>query len=145
MVSCPGPTDDPVTLTRQHLQPIMSVIWDARVKWRDIGGSLRVPYDTLEEIRYDLHLHNDGQRLEEVLRHWIDSNKAIIPHLLNALRSKVVHRIDIANKIFALQSEEERIAVGLMAARNSGQPTHRGTILFSSVYATVYHCCKWIS
>ena len=85
----------------------------------------------MAEIRYNLHLRSDGQRLEEVLRHWIDSNKATIHHLLNVLRSKVVHRVDIANRIIALQSEEERIAVGLMAAKSSEQPTGGGTILFS--------------
>ena len=91
----------------------------------------------MDEIRYNLHLQNDGQRLEEVLCHWIDSNKATIHHLLNALRSKVVHRIDIANRIISLQHEEERIAVGLMAARSSDQPTGGGTILFSPLYTTV--------
>lgn len=124
----PGLIGIPVVLTvKENLEAIKKAIWDARVKWRDIGGGLKVPYDTLEEIKYNRDLRHDGERLEKVLCHWIRTDKATISDLIKVLRSKIVHRNDIANRITALQEEEEKIGVGLMAPRASNQPVNKGT------------------
>ena len=128
----PGLTGNPVILTvKENLEPIKKAIWDARVKWRDIGGGLKVPYDTLEEIRYNRDLRHDGERLEVVLCHWIRTDKATINDLLKVLSGKVVHRNDLANRVTALQEEEERIGVGLMAPKVLNQPVSKGMIFFT--------------
>ena len=91
---------------------LTEAVWDARVKWRDIGRALRVSSDVLDEIDVDRYLRDDGQRVERVLVEWLHTGKATVHQLLRALEDKSVRRHDIAMEIRSREGED-RTATGL--------------------------------
>ena len=94
------------------MSALTEAVYDARVKWKDIGRALRVPLDVLNEIERDLYHRNDGQRMERVLVEWLHTGKATIHQLLRALKDKSVRRHDISMEICS-HVGEDRTAVGL--------------------------------
>ena len=98
----------------KHLHHVRNALLDAAPLWYDIGQALGIPPGTLQSIKFDKELHEDNDRLNEVLSKWMHSGQATIDQLLEALVDPSVDRGDIANKIRSLKgSGEERIKVGL--------------------------------
>ena len=95
-----------------HLSALTEAVYDARVKWKDIGRALRVPLDVLNEIERDLYHRNDGQRMERVLVEWLHTGKGTIHQLLRALKDKSVRRHDIS-MVICSRVGKDRTAVGL--------------------------------
>ena len=83
-------------------------IWEARARWKDIGRALDLSEGTIDSI----HEREDGESLHKVLQKWMQSGKATIQDLLNALEDPTVDRTDIANEIRSLEGSD-RTAVGL--------------------------------
>ena len=113
MICLLSPTERVAQLTKtDHLLTLTEAIWDTRVKWRHIGRALKVSSDVLDEIDEDLHLRDDGQRMERVLVEWLHTGKATIHHLLIALEDKSVRRNDITMEIRSREGID-RSAIGL--------------------------------
>ena len=92
-----------------HLQSVKGAIWEARSKWREIGRLLPGVTDgTIDAI----HELNDSESLHRVLSVWIQTGKANIHNLLNALKDKTVGRTDIA-KTICLRKGKEKTDIGL--------------------------------
>ena len=83
-------------------------VWEARPDWRNIGRALDLSEGTIDSI----HEREDGESLHTVLKTWMQSGKATIQDLLNALEDPTVGRTDIANEIRSLEGSN-RTAVGL--------------------------------
>ena len=88
--------------------PIKEAIWDARSQWKDIGRKLGLREGDIRAI----HEPTDGECLHEVLCMWIQSGKATISDLLEALESRIIGRSDIVREIRQL-SEEDQSILGL--------------------------------
>ena len=73
---------------------------------------MAIPPDALQSIKFDRELHEDNDRLNEVLSKWMHSGQATIDQLLEALVDPCVGRGDIAKKIRSLKGVE-RGKVGL--------------------------------
>ncbi len=102
-------------LEHSHLQALLETeLWDIRVNWKEVGDGLRLSDATMNEIKFDSRLHNDGQRFQVVLKKWIQTDQAEIHTLLEVLKGKIVHRVDIANHICR---SKNRSAVGLCLSR----------------------------
>ena len=101
-----------------HLLTLTEVVWDTRVKWRDIGRALRVSSDVLDEVIVDQYLRDDGQRMERVLVEWLHTGKATVHQLLRAFEDKSVRRHDIAMEIRSREGKD-RTAIGLCGSNCS--------------------------
>ena len=110
---CPYTVGKGIVLeVNKHLRHVKNAVLDAACLWYDIGLVLGVLTGTLQSIKFDKELHEDNDRLNEVLLKWMHSGQATIHQLLEALVDPSVYRVDIANKIRALRGEE-RSKVGL--------------------------------
>ena len=93
----------------EHLLHVKNALLETAWRWRDIGQALHISEGTLESIR---KLHNDKDRLDEVLSKWMHSGEATIDRLLEALVDPSVDRNDIAIKIRDLKGDKRK-KVGL--------------------------------
>lgn len=90
-----------VLTVNDHLRHVKGLIWDARRCWRNIGRALDLSDYTIDSIREP----DDGESLHKVLKTWMESGKATISDLINALEDHTVGHRDIANKIRSLKDE----------------------------------------
>jgi hypothetical protein len=86
------------------LMDTKNALWDARVKWRDIGSCIGVDEGTLDTMKGK----DPGESLNSVLSHWLrgvydpeekNSKPRTWRTLIEALREKVVNEGVMANKI----------------------------------------------
>ena len=96
----------------KHLRHVKNALLDAAYLWFPLGQALGIPPGTLKSIKFEGELHDDNDRLNEVLSKWMHSGQATIDQLLEALVDPSVKRGDIANEI-RLRKGEERSKVGL--------------------------------
>ncbi len=76
----------------------MSAIWDARAQWRVIGEGLGLSKDELVAIDSDSR-GECASSLNSVLTSWITKGNKHIRELLDVLRSPIIAREDLAQKI----------------------------------------------
>ena len=85
------------------LKDVISALWDARAKWRDIGRCIGVDEGTLDTIK-----GKDDDCLNGVLSHWLrgvynpkqkNSKPRTWHTLIEALRSRVVNEEAMASKL----------------------------------------------
>ena len=91
-----------------HLRHVKRAVWEARTQWKNIGRSLRLSEGTIQSI----HGADDGECLHIVLSIWMQTGRATINDLLDALEDVTVARHDIALNIRALKGKD-RIKIGL--------------------------------
>ena len=77
---------------------IKEAIWEARSQWRYIGDKLGLKKEDIQAIEEP----SDGECLHKVLLHWIQSGRATTDHLLEAMSSELINRLDIVTKINSL-------------------------------------------
>ena len=82
--------DPTIVITSTNLHIVKHLIWEARAKWKHLALVLDIPFDTVEDIRYDSHCKSAGDRLEKVLHEWISGGAATIHHLIIALNNRTV-------------------------------------------------------
>ena len=82
-----------------HLSAIRNTVWPMQADWRNLGAELLITPDTLDAIGMDPR--NAGDKLEAVLKEWMNTRKATIDQLLSALRSMSVLRGDLADELLA--------------------------------------------
>ena len=93
----------------KHLHHVKNAVLDAAYLWFPLGQALGIPHGTLQSIKFEGELHDDNDRLNEVLSKWMHSGQATIDQLLKALEDPCVGRGDIANKIRSLRGDLERL------------------------------------
>ena len=115
-MSCVSPRlgldDDHVVLSAEvHLRAIKNAVWDARAKWKEIGRELRFSRYDLDTMTGDA-----GANLETVLVMWMRRGGATIDQLLDVLRSSLVRRHDLADKIERTRDSKQRQELGLQGS-----------------------------
>ena len=85
------------------LKDVISALWDARAKWRNIGSCIGVDEGTLDTMK-----GKDGDCLNGILSHWLrgvhnpkqkNSKPRTWRTLIEALREKVVNEEAMASKL----------------------------------------------
>ena len=85
------------------LKDVISALWDARAKWRDIGSCIGVDQGTLDTMK-----GKDGDCLNGILSHWLrgvydpkkkNSKPRTWGTLIEALRDKIVNEEAMADKL----------------------------------------------
>ena len=86
-------------LTTDSIQDVFEAMFEARDKWRNIGGTFRVPDSTLSCIAQEEDSADD--RLRRVIRAWRDGGTAACTWAVVAetLRNKTVGRDDLAQEV----------------------------------------------
>ena len=86
------------------LKDVVSALWEARAKWRDIGRCIGVDEGTLDAMKGK----DDGENLSDLLSHWLkgvhnpkekNSKPRTWRTLIKALREKVVNEEAMADKL----------------------------------------------
>ena len=88
------------TLTIDNTQKIFEIMYDARKKWRSIGGIFNVSESTLDNIDAE-NKHNDD-KLRSVIIEWLKrlGEPCKWSQVAMALRNKTVAREDLALQVF---------------------------------------------
>ena len=90
------------TLTVDSAQVVLEMMYEAREKWRRIGGIFLLSQSTLDNIGAE-SVHNDD-KLSNVIIQWLrkygGTEKCTWAHVAMALRNKTVAREDLAQKVF---------------------------------------------
>ena len=90
------------TLTVDNTQDIFEMMYDAREKWRNIGGFFRLSESTLNNI--DAELRNNDDKLRSVISEWLKrfggTDICTWTQVAMALRNKTVGREDLAQEVF---------------------------------------------
>ena len=88
------------TLTIDNTQKIFEIMYDARKKWRSIGGIFNVSESTLDNIDAE-NKHNDD-KLRSVIIEWLKmlGEPCTWSQVAMALRNKTVAREDLALQVF---------------------------------------------
>ncbi len=89
------------TLTGEHEETLLEMLFDARDKWYYIGKGIGVPVADLKEIE-DKYLSDKVRCLNEVLTRRLQQGGLSRFLLCKCLRGKFVGRDDVATKIEAL-------------------------------------------
>ena len=92
-----------IILTIDDLNAVITALWDARAKWKDIGSCIGVDAGTLATMK-----GSDNVCLRDTLSHWLrgvyrpgeQNSKPRTWHtLIEALRTKIVNEAAMANKL----------------------------------------------
>ena len=90
------------TLMIDNTQDVFEIMYDARKKWRNIGGYFRVSESTLENI--DEENQNNDVKLRKVIIEWLKkfggTDICTWTQVAMALRSRTVDHEDLAQKVF---------------------------------------------
>ena len=109
--SSPVPSKAP-TLTVDNTQDVFEIMYDARRKWRNIGGYFRLSESILENI--DVENQNNDDRLRKVIIEWLKkfggTDKCTWTQVAMALRNHTVDREDLAQKVFEKYPRSKDIA-----------------------------------
>ena len=88
-------------LTTDSIQDVFEAMFEARDKWRNIGGAFRVPDSTLSCIAQEEDSAED--RLRRVIRAWLesggDTSACTWAVVAETLRNKTVGRDDLAREV----------------------------------------------
>ena len=101
------------TLTVDNTQDVFEMMYDARRKWRNIGGYFRLSESILENI--DVENQNNDDRLRKVIIEWLKkfggTDKCTWTQVALALRNHTVDREDLAQKVFEKYPRSKDIAI----------------------------------
>ena len=90
------------TLTIDNTQDIFEMMYDAREKWRNIGGVFHLSQSTLNNINAENQ--NNDDKLRSVITEWLNkyggTEDCTWTHVAMALRNKTVAREDLAREVF---------------------------------------------
>ena len=90
------------TLKIDNTQDIFEMMYDAREKWRNIGGVFHLSQSTLKNINAENQTNDD--KLRSVITEWLNkyggTEECTWTHVAMALRNKTVAREDIAREVF---------------------------------------------
>ena len=90
------------TLNIDNTQDIFEMMYDAREKWRNIGGVFLLSQSTLNNINAENQ--NNDDKLRSVITEWLNkyggTEECTWTHVAMALRNKTVAREDIAREVF---------------------------------------------
>ena len=90
------------TLTIDNSQDIFEMMYDAREKWRNIGGVFHLSQSTLNNI--NVENQNNDDKLRSVITEWLNkyggTEECTWTHVAMALRNKTVAREDLAREVF---------------------------------------------
>ena len=90
------------TLTIDNTQDIFMMMYDAREKWRNIGGVFLLSQSTLNNINPENQ--NNDDKLRSVITEWLNkyggTEECTWTHVAMALRNKTVAREDLAREVF---------------------------------------------
>ena len=90
------------TLTIDNAQDVFEMMYDAREKWRNIGGFFRLLDSTLNNINADNQ--NNDDKLRSVISEWLKkfggTGICTWTQVAMALRNKTVTREDLAQEVF---------------------------------------------
>ena len=90
------------TLTIDNTQDVFEMMYDARKKWRNIGGFFRLSESTLNNINADNQ--NNDDKLRSVISEWLKkfggTDICTWTQVAMALRNKTVAREDLAQEVF---------------------------------------------
>ena len=90
-------------MTIDDLNAVITALWDARAKWKDIGSCIGVDAGTLATMK-----GSDNVCLRDTLSHWLrgvyrpgeqNSKPRTWRTLIEALRTKIVNEAAMANKL----------------------------------------------
>ena len=120
-------------LSVDNTYDILEAMYDARDKWRNIGGIFHVPESTLRCIALE-EADNEG-KLRRVIIAWLEReggtgncNWALV---VSALRNKTVNRSDIAGEVY-----EKHLPKSMSPSISSAHSRNDGSAVATS--ATVY-------
>ena len=90
------------TLTVDNTQDVFEMMYDAREKWRNIGGFFRLSESTLNNI--DAELRKNDDKLRSVISEWLKKFGGMgictWTQVAMALRNKTVGHEDLAQEVF---------------------------------------------
>ena len=90
------------TLKIENTQDVFEMMYEAREKWRSIGGVFRLTEATLNNI--DVENRNNDDKLRKVITEWLNkyggTEECTWTHVAMALRNKTVAREDLAREVF---------------------------------------------
>ena len=88
-------------LTIDNAQDVFEMMYEAREKWRNIGGAFRLTPSTLNNI--NLESPNNDDKLRNVIIEWLNrcggTGDCTWTHVAMALRNKTVAREDVAREV----------------------------------------------
>ena len=97
----------PVTLTIKNTQKVYERMYDAREKWRSIGGIFGISESTLDNI--DSENRSNEDKLRKVIIEWLkgngDNKNLTWSQVVIALRNETVAREDLAQKVLQLHPQ----------------------------------------
>ena len=89
------------TLTIDNTQYVFEMMYEAREKWRNIGGVFRLSESTLDNI--DSENRNNDDKLRKIIIEWLNkyggTGDCTWTHVAMALRNKTVAREDVAREV----------------------------------------------
>ena len=89
------------TLTIDNTQYVFEMMYEAREKWRNIGGVFLLSESTLDNI--DSDNRNNDEKLRKVIIEWLNryggTGDCTWTHVAMALRNKTVAREDVAREV----------------------------------------------
>ena len=125
-----------LTIDNAHI--VFEMMYDARRKWRSIGGIFHLSSPTLENI--DSENQNNEDKLRKVIIEWLrkygGTEKCTWTHVAMALRNKTVAREDLAQEVF------EQYPQSLNVPSSSLQSSHTSPDSASGATAVVKHSCS---
>ena len=89
-------------LSEDDLKVVCNILYQVSWRWKEIGVQLKLSADALEGIGRERQYQDDGQRLIEVLRRWlnnVDDPPPSWPAVVRALRSKFVNAVGLAEEV----------------------------------------------
>ena len=90
------------TLTIENAHDVFEMMYDAREKWRSIGGIFHLSQATLKNIDSENKYNDD--KLREVIIEWLNkyggTENCTWAHVAMVLRNKTVAREDLAQEVF---------------------------------------------
>ena len=90
------------TLKIDSTQDVLEMMYEAREKWRFIGGVFHLTEPTLNNI--DLENRSNDDKLRKVITEWLNkyggTKECTWTHVAMALRNKTVAREDLAREVF---------------------------------------------
>ena len=114
------------TLTAEDAFDVYEMMFDAREKWRFIGGFLRVSQSTLNNI--DAENKTNEDKLYKVIIEWLNkygnTPRCTLSHIALALRNKTVGREDLAQEVCEKYPLPLSVPPALHTASTSSDPQH---------------------
>ena len=118
------------TLTAEDAFDVYEMMFDAREKWRFIGGFLRVSQSTLNNI--DAENKTNEDKLYKVIIEWLNkygnTPRCTLSHIALALRNKTVGREDLAQEVCEKYPLPLSVPPALHTASASSDPPHGAVV-----------------